>query len=91
MKMTIDKAIEKATAGGYPKAGNFTAKYEITRYPSILLDPRFWQSFSKTIGLVDKCEAEQSPRRHMWKYYWHSFIDHLAEGKTLESFFETFS
>lgn len=22
-----------------------------------------------------------------WRYYWHAFIDHLAEGKDIESFF----
>jgi len=25
----------------------------------------------------------------MWETKWHRFIDHLAEGKTVESFFET--
>lgn len=24
-----------------------------------------------------------------WLYHWHCFIDHLAEGKTAESFFES--
>jgi hypothetical protein len=27
--------------------------------------------------------------KNEWKEQWHSFIDHLAEGKSAESFFET--
>jgi hypothetical protein len=26
-----------------------------------------------------------------WLYHWHRFIDHLAEGKTAASFFESLS
>lgn len=30
-------------------------------------------------------EENEAP---LWKYYWHHFIDHLAEGKTAESYFQ---
>jgi len=37
------------------------------------------------------CSDDLPPREKrspMWKYQWHRFIDHLAEGKDAESFFE---
>lgn len=31
---------------------------------------------------------EEAYRIPEWHFYWHCFIDHLAEGKSMESFFE---
>ncbi len=69
---------------------------------SIFLDPQFWQCLGKIMGwnkeidiyykkfdkklklyhtiYSEKCEG--------WHYYWHCFIDYLAEGKSIESYFE---
>lgn len=33
-----------------------------------------------------ECETDYPPIES-WKYHWHRFIDHLAEGKDAESFF----
>lgn len=50
-------------------------------------DERYW-------GVCNKCES--TTRRTSdysyeddWKKMWHRFIDHLAEGKDAESFFES--
>lgn len=64
----------------------------------ILDDPSFWQSLGKTMGwrpvrqMIYSGEygSEISGIRETqgWLYEWHRFIDHLAEGKTAESFFD---
>lgn len=64
------------------------------------LDPIFWQSLGKAMGW-DETSHLESPycwyykgiyRRNLWGAEWeynqHRFIDHLAEGKDAESFFE---
>lgn len=33
-------------------------------------------------------EIVPSPWKNNWKYFWHQFIDHLAEGKDPEEFFK---
>lgn len=64
------------------------------------LDPLFWQSLGKAIGWsesVDEFDGSKNfePGSYNyrngiteWKYQWHRFIDHLAEGKNAESFFK---
>lgn len=54
------------------------------------LDPLFWQALGKSEGwgedhLCWECGAEEGGG---YKAHWHSFIDHLAEGKGIHSFFE---
>lgn len=70
------------------------------KYAHIFLDPLFWQSLGKAMGwkMVNDFSGEQCVRQHgnctdmdcnpEWKYMWHRFIDHLAEGKDAKSFFE---
>lgn len=43
-----------------------------------LHDPDFW----KALGAARKWEDVNA-----WRFHWHRFIDHLAEGKDVESFF----
>lgn len=72
-------------------------------YKVIFLDPLFWQSLGKAMGWRYKAykngawqtEDEDldimsdTPFRHPeWLYQWHKFIDHLAEGKDINSFFK---
>lgn len=33
------------------------------------------------------CECKENVYFKPWLYYWHRLIDHLAEGKTIESYF----
>lgn len=46
------------------------------------LDPNFWQSLGKALGWEYKSDSPEH-----WKLEWHLFIDHLADGKDSESFF----
>ncbi len=64
----------------------------------VLLDPLFWQALGKAEGWEKKtvkgqpCGIKDCTGEHLkgtdWKEQWHRFIDHLAEGKTADSFFE---
>lgn len=66
--------------------------------PTWLLDPKFWQCLGKEMEWSDgvcshlgmcrgKCPESKIPS---WLFYWHKFIDHLAEGKKSEEFFKQF-
>jgi|HubBroStandDraft_4_1064222.scaffolds.fasta_scaffold03118_5 hypothetical protein len=65
----------------------------------ILLDPSFWQALGKARGWKEKCadchklsrscRCEYPSFLDGEMYFWHRFIDHLAEGKDAESFFKT--
>ncbi len=77
-----------------------------TPLADIFLDPLFWESLGKALGWkLDNCDmkfgAEKSihcshchfgPTKNCneWLYQWHSFIDHLANGGTVEEFFKQF-
>jgi hypothetical protein len=45
-----------------------------------LQDPDFWKALSTARKWEDP---------NAWRFHWHRFIDHLAEGKDAESFFAT--
>ena len=69
--------IEDAIAGGY---------HILKRYPDSetlfklsLLDPDFWQVVGKTRGWDKGWLGAED-----WKTEWSIFIDHLADGKTIE-------
>jgi len=49
----------------------------------LLLDPKFWQAVGKTRGWSKYISAVGQPSM-MWKSMWHRFIDHLADGLTIE-------
>lgn len=54
----------------------------------VLLDPLFWQSLGKALGWQD--EPYEYTNEHnipAWHAKWLMFIDHLAEGKDAESYF----
>lgn len=53
----------------------------------ILLDPTFWTSLGKGMGWGGENNLAPEMRLWTWKDYWHSLIDHLAQGKDIESFF----
>lgn len=67
-----------------------------------LLDPLFWQALGKAMGwsklvvvpydVTSMAEKEWQIKFHTipeWQYRWHRMIDHLANGGTIKSFFET--
>jgi len=81
--MTIDKALKKSIEGGWKGLFNKEDCCEI------LLDPEFWQCLGMAMGWENK----PLPNRRkivgcQWLSYWHSFIDYLAEGKSIEQFFK---
>lgn len=53
-----------------------------------LLDPKFWQALGKTMGWsIMQMAADGTPVYDTSE--WHAMIDALAEGKTIEEYFET--
>lgn len=77
--MTIQQALQKAKENGYIEGP--TNGEGVDSWPEVaLIDPLFWQSLGKAMGW--------SPMYGEWKTKWHRFIDHLAEGKDINSFFE---
>jgi hypothetical protein len=75
----MKEAIKKAIEGGY----NVKSYCENTSCNDshALYDPLFWQALGKAEGWKG---TEEEPR---WAEEWHSFIDHLAEGKDIELYF----
>jgi len=65
--------------------GDFSPGCPGTTYSpeEILLDPKFWQAVGKTRGWSKYISAVGQPSM-MWKSMWHRFIDHLADGKTID-------
>jgi hypothetical protein len=58
--------------------------------------PLFWQCLGKALDWsfqrewhgIDETDTEFGEWWGLeWQYHWHQFIDHLAEGKDVESFF----
>lgn len=81
--MTIQETINKAEEGGWKQ------NYKHRGYGiglSIFDDPLFWQCLGKSLGWNTTIRYFSYEMR--WIYEWHCFIDHLAAGKSIESFFE---
>jgi len=55
----------------------------------VFLDPLFWQALGKARGWAKK--QPRQIQKGEWKWQWHRFIDHLADGKDAESFFASLS
>ena len=93
--MKIKTAIEKAIKGGWGSDvlwGNTINKYISPKnYSTILLDPKFWETLGKSEGWNEEdpeieriCVLEGNC--HIKKM--HRFIDHLADGKNIETAFD---
>jgi hypothetical protein len=108
--MTIEHAIKKAIDIGWELPEREVkwiwyhpfkdAVKPVARIPndSPFLDPSFWQSLGKAMGISDHvnplhrvgkkitcvvcCRNEEA-----WKDMWHRFIDHLVAGESAEEFF----
>lgn len=89
--MYIEKAIDLANEhGGY--------SWHVSHWYEAMIDPEFWQSLGKYFVPCSNMDTAHSTTKYMgneefmwvfdWKQQWHLFIDHLAEGKDAESFFE---
>lgn len=61
----------------------------------ILLDPLFWQALGKSLGWRGNYDSYKRNRttkilgeyKPIHQFHWHRFIDHLAEGKNVDDFF----
>ena len=82
----MEQAIKKAIEGGWKPTFNSLPHLHTNRdWQHITSDVLFWQALGKSLGwkidLYENGEFE-------WVHFWHRFIDHLAEGKTPDTFFE---
>lgn len=79
-KMVIDpqfwKALGKAMGWGNSK-------------PHIWFESRKSGRMCQSCGLATETKKECNRMTNDWLYQWHKFIDHLAEGKSIETYFET--
>lgn len=97
--MTIQQAIEKAVAGGYDYNSEIPPFHDALC--QMMLDPAFWSALGKTEGWnktdwdIDywtwggKQERVNEPKLDEPTFYMHRLIDHLADGGTIEGYFET--
>ena len=86
----MEEALNKAIEAGY--VNNQGVLYFGQGIPQIiLLDPLFWQALGKSLGwktaIYDGYAGSIPEIKDSWVYYWHRFIDHLAEGRQPEEFF----
>lgn len=91
---------DKTKTVGFHYPGTFNG-VEMSIY-DLLLQPLFWQALGKAEGWRNdnsKCncrpyeglhewECPLNAGRNDWKDNWHNFIDHLAQGKDIDSFFD---
>lgn len=91
MTMTyVEQAIQLSIEGGY---GRGNEPYS-TMQSEMFLDPLFWSCFGRSLGwhrdynLTNRVKIFET-YGPVWRAPWHRFIDHLAEGKDAESFFES--
>lgn len=85
----MEKALYKAQEAGYKIASTgveMPTPAQPRSLKEVMLDPEFWKCLGKSLGWGD--ETQQNPFAPSYKNAWHMFIDHLAEGKDPNSFFE---
>lgn len=66
----------------------------VTPLSKILLTIEFWKCLGKAEGWTKGWETKDAPHpdgsyKVGWLHHWHNFIDHLAEEKDVESFFNS--
>ncbi len=76
------------------KRGGYEGRLYAPSVGAELLDRNFWQALFPKESFYIACDFGNCPEKDNckcawnWKDYWHAFIDHLAEGKDIDSFFE---
>lgn len=73
---------------------------------NVFTDPDFWRCLGRGLHwkmfVCPECNTDATVGRQCncyefretiwgWQYYWHKFVEHLAEDKTVDSFFEHFN
>jgi hypothetical protein len=91
--MTIEETIKKAEEGGWKNtiAGSvFDDYWQISTF-----DLLFWQSLAKAVhfdGSTNQCPVCGMDTDELFsggRELWHRLVDHLSNGGTAESYFET--
>ena len=97
----MEKAIKKAIEGGWRPSekaqmmvSNFNKEKTIQVGDHFCLDPLFWQALSKaegwgnayckSCGYINSGNCGKLPE---WRMHWVNFTHHLAEGKSIDEFF----
>lgn len=103
--MTLTQAIERAIEGGWNTGAVPLPYEHTPYLQVALLDPSFWKALGKVEGWKTAEPYQKQPymRLHTdgtvtredhpvlneWEINMHRMIDALADGKSLEAFFET--
>ena len=64
--------------------------YEELKKEQVLFDPLFWQCLGKAEGWGGEWDTTNGGyivKSKDYLPYWHSFIDHLVDGKPIDDFF----
>lgn len=82
----MEQAIKLAQEGGWVDEWEMSGLPKYAHYACCFRDPFFWQSLGKQQGWneLDKYRPEGNT---IWKKHWHSFIDHIAQGRDIDEFF----
>ncbi len=89
--MTIEQTINKAIEGGYDKyaafiGGEFFIEIAVNHH-------QFWECLGKEMGWKKTYSGSLGQIKHeedkIGLKEWHKFIDHLANGNIIESYFKT--
>ena len=95
--MTIDEALKKADENSMRIFWNDSRDFLDPSFWQSLGKAMGWKPVHETCGSEmsllhgdSHCVVcrEDTSEYQAWLYHWHRFIDHLAEGKSAESFFE---
>lgn len=92
MKYTNEALKRACEIGKYAWTIDFTLE-------KMLIDPLFWSALGKAEVWEERtyyeisCKAREyqvyeETSEVTWLYQWHQLLDHLAEGKDIESFFK---
>lgn len=94
----MEKAIKRAIEGGWEDK-MFGMDCETDTFDHALLDPLFWQALGKaerweesTVHSCIFCDGNDEGSGDYlgpeWKWQMHRFIDHIIEGKPIDTFFD---
>ena len=100
---SIEQAIKEAVDQGYQPnverypemEGISPLQIAMAMQADVFIDPAFWKALGKKRGWTTDDDFKYWQKsvveweEKYWKKFWHRFIDHLAEGKDAESFFQS--
>lgn len=87
----------KKTVDNLATNDNYHGHSAISNY-EMCLDPEFWKALGKSMGWKTEGESTKNGKIYMgtkynllveWQFRFIEFAEHLAEGNSIESYFET--